>query len=469
VSFDVVLDRAHTLARRYLSGLGERYVNARDPSPPLTTILPDDSSDPVAVLDALDALIEAGGVASAGPRYFGFVTGGSLPVAVASDWLVSAWDQNSGLNVMSPAIARLEDVTAAWLLDLFGLPSTASVGFVTGATAANVTALAAARDEVLRRVGWDVERDGFQAAPRVTMIAGEEAHSSVESACRVLGFGTAPIVRVPADAQGRMRPDALRHRLEVVRPPAIVCLQAGHVNTGAFDPFPELIPAAHRAGAWVHVDGAFGLWANAAPRHRRLASGVEDADSWAVDAHKWLNVPYDSGVAIVAHPAAHRAAMAQTASYLLRATGERRDGMDWTPEASRRARAVPIYAVLRTLGRHGVADMVTRCCDRAIEMADRLRGDPSVTVLNEVVLNQVLVRITSSSGTNITREVIARVQEEGVCWVGGTTWEGEAAMRISISNWSTGADDIERSAGSILRNGDTHSSFRIRTGDASEL
>jgi glutamate/tyrosine decarboxylase-like PLP-dependent enzyme len=450
MSFDVVLDRAHRIALQFLAGLPGRYVNARDPSPSLPDSLPIDPSDPVDVLNALDALIEAGGVASAGPRYFGFVTGGSLPVAVASDWLVSAWDQNTGLHVMSPAIARLEDLTAGWLLDLFGLPPGASVGFVTGATMANATALAAARDEALRRVGWDVERHGLQGAPRLTMIAGAEAHSAIDSACRLLGFGTAPIVRVAADAQGRMRGDALREALAAVRSPAIVCLQAGHVNTGAFDPFPELIAMCHSAGAWVHVDGAFGLWAKAAAALRPLADGVEDADSWAVDAHKWLNVPYDSGLAIVAHPAAHRAAMAQTASYLLRATGERRDGMDWTPEASRRARAVPIYAVLRTLGRRGVSDLVTRCCDRARQMAEKLRAHRGITILNEVVLNQVLVRVASPSGANITPDVIARVQQAGVCWVGGTTWGGQPAMRISISNWSTTADDIDRSAAAIV-------------------
>lgn len=450
MSFDRLLNHAHGIAVRFLEGLPERPVNALDPAPSLPASLPVGPSDPVDVLNALEALIEAGGVASAGPRYFGFVTGGSLPVAVASDWLVSAWDQNTGLHVMSPAIARLEDLTAAWLLDLFGLPPGASVGFVTGATMANVTALAAARDEVLRRVGWDVERDGLQGAPRLTMIAGAEAHSAIDSACRLLGFGTASIVRVAADTQGRMRGDALREALAAVRSPAIVCLQAGHVNTGAFDPFPELIAMCQRAGAWVHVDGAFGLWAKAAAALRPLADGVEDADSWAVDAHKWLNVPYDSGFAIVAHPGAHRAAMAQTASYLLRATGERRDGMDWTPEASRRARAVPIYAVLRTLGRRGVSDLVTRCCDRATQMAERLRAHRGITILNEVMLNQVLVRVASPSGANITPEVIARVQQDGVCWVGGTTWGSQPAMRISISNWSTTADDIDRSAASIV-------------------
>ncbi|PYR94276.1 MAG: aspartate aminotransferase family protein [Acidobacteria bacterium] len=450
MSFDVVLDRAHRIALRFLAGLLERYVNARDPSPPLLASLPIDPSDPIDVLNALDALIEAGGIASPGPRYFGFVTGGSLPVAVASDWLVSAWDQNTGLHVMSPAIARLEDVTAAWLLDLFGLPPDASIGFVTGATMANATALAAARDEVLRRVGWDVERDGLQGAPRVTMIAGAEARSAIDSACRLLGFGAARIVRVAADAQGRMQSDGLREALGTVRPPSIVCLQAGHVNTGAFDPSPELIGMARGAGAWVHVDGAFGLWAKAAASLRPLADGVEHADSWAVDAHKWLNVPHDSGLAIVAHPAAHRAAMAQTASYLLPATGERRDGMDWTPEASRRARAVPTCAVLRTLGRKDVSDLVTRHCDRATQMAERLRAHPRITILNDVVLNQVLVRVRSPSGATITCDVVARIQQDGVCWVGGTTWSGQPAMRISMSNWSTTSDDIDRSAASIL-------------------
>ena len=281
------------------------------------------------------------------------MTGGSYPVAVAADWLVSVWDQNAAFHVLSPAMASLEDVTAGWLLDLLDLPRQASVGFVTGGTMANVTGLAAARHEVLRRAGWDVEADGLQGAPTLQVIAGAGAHASIDTAARFLGFGTANLVRVAADGQGRMIPAALEAALARTAGPVIVCLQAGHVNTGAFDPFTPLIELAHARNAWVHVDGAFGLWARASAGLRHLAEGVERADSWGVDAHKWLNVPYDSGIAIVAHPAAHRASMAQRASYLLRAEGERRDGMDWTPEASRRARAVPIHATLKTLGRSG--------------------------------------------------------------------------------------------------------------------
>ena len=450
MSCDPLLERAHAHARAFLETLPSRHANARTPDPVVDAALAGDGADPLAVLDELARVVDAGGLATAGPRYFGFVTGGSHPVAVAADWLVSAWDQNAALHVMSPAMARIEDVAAEWLLDLFRLPATASAGFVTGATMANVTCLAAARHEVLRREGWDVEADGFQRAPALRVFAGASAHASIESAARLLGFGTANLVRVAADAQGRMIPDALDAAMRQGGGPAIVCLQAGHVNTGAFDPFAPLIAIAHRHQAWVHVDGAFGLWARAADELASLAEGVERADSWGVDAHKWLNVPYDSGIAIVAHPAAHRASMAQRAPYLLRAAGERRDGMDWTPEASRRARAIPIYAVLKTLGRRGVADLVRRGCARAKQMADCLRPHAAITVLNDVVLNQVLVRVRSRAGGNITPAVIAHVQEEGVCWVGGTTWEGEPAMRISISNWSTSPEDVERSAASIV-------------------
>jgi glutamate/tyrosine decarboxylase-like PLP-dependent enzyme len=407
------------------------------------------SVEPLAVLDSLARLIDEGSVATPGPRYFGFVTGGSYPVAVAADWLVSVWDQNAGLHALSPAMARLEDVTADWLLDLLDLPRHASVGFVTGATMANVTGLAAARHEVLRRAGWDVEADGLQSAPKLTVVAGAGAHASIDTAARLLGFGTSNLVRVAADGQGRMMPEALEAALARTSGPTIVCLQAGHVNTGAFDAFAPLIDAARRRDAWVHVDGAFGLWARTVEGLRHLTDGIERADSWGVDAHKWLNVPYDSGIAIVAHPAAHRASMAQRASYLLRADGERRDGMDWTPEASRRARAVPVYAVLKALGREGVASLVSGNCERARQMAERLRPQAGVTILNDVVLNQVLVRVRARSGSNVTPAVIARVQQAGVCWVGGTTWEKEPAMRIAISNWSTTAADIDASSASI--------------------
>ena len=455
--YDPLLTRAHEHARAFLDRLPSRCVIARTPDP--ATGDADrlcEPVDPLHVLDGLARVIDDGSLATAGPRFFGFVTGGSLPVAVAADWLVSAWDQNGALHVMSPAIAELEDVTAAWLLNLFDLPAHASVGFVTGATMANVTCLAAARHEVLRQAGWDVEADGLQGAPRLHVIVGAGAHASIDTAARVLGFGTSNLVRVAADGQGRMLPDALAAALARAGGPAIVCLQAGHVNTGAFDPFAPLIAHAHRHGAWVHVDGAFGLWARAVDDDtiRAQADGVEQADSWGVDAHKWLNVPYDSGIAIVAKPAAHRASMAQQASYLLRAEGERRDGMDWTPEASRRARVVPIYAVLKTLGRRGVSELVLNDCARAREIADLLRAHPRIEILNDLVLNQVLVRVRSRSGENITPAVIARVQQEGACWVGGTTWQQEAAMRISISNWATSAEDIARSAASILQAAD---------------
>jgi glutamate/tyrosine decarboxylase-like PLP-dependent enzyme len=448
--YDDLFTRAQAHARAFLATLPNRRVNAATPDP----AMPDPAAlsapvPPLDVLDSLAAVIDRGSVATPGPRYFGFVTGGSLPVAVAADWLVSAWDQNAAFHVLSPAMARIEDVTAAWLLDLFGLPAGASVGFVTGATMANVTGLAAARHEVLRRAGWDVEADGLQGAPKLNVVVGSGAHASIDTSARFLGFGTSNLVRVAADGQGRMIPAALQAALARTSGPTIVCLQAGHVNTGAFDPFPALIDIARPRDAWVHVDGAFGLWAKAVEGLRHLADGVERADSWGVDAHKWLNVPYDSGIAIVAHPAAHRASMAQRASYLLRAEGERRDGMDWTPEASRRARAVPVYAVLKSLGREGIAALIAGNCEHARQMADRLRPQAGITILNDVVLNQVLVRVRSRAGENVTPAVIVRVQQAGVCWVGGTTWEKEPAMRIAISNWSTTAEDIERSAASI--------------------
>jgi glutamate/tyrosine decarboxylase-like PLP-dependent enzyme len=449
--YDALFARAQEHARTFLADLPGRRVHARTPDPVTSdSAALGDPVPPLDVLDSLARLIDEGGVATPGPRFFGFVTGGSHPVAVAADWLVSVWDQNAAFHVLSPAMASLEDVTAGWLLELFGLPRQSSVGFVTGATMANVTCLAAARHEVLRRAGWDVEADGLQGAPKLHVIVGGGAHASIDTAARFLGFGTANLVRVAADGQGRMIPAALEAALARTAGPTIVCLQAGHVNTGAFDPFTPLIDITRPHAAWVHVDGAFGLWARAADSLRQLADGIEGADSWGVDAHKWLNVPYDSGIAIVAHPAAHRASMAQRASYLLRAEGERRDGMDWTPEASRRARAVPVYAVLKALGRDGVRALVEGNCERARQMAELLRPQQGITILNDVVLNQVLVRIRSRSGDNVTPAVIARVQQAGVCWVGGTTWEREPAMRIAISNWSTTAEDIERSAASIL-------------------
>jgi glutamate/tyrosine decarboxylase-like PLP-dependent enzyme len=450
------LKLAYDLASRFLETLPERPVNARADHAALAAALggalPDEPQDPAAVIQDLASNVEPGLVASAGPRYFGFVTGGSIPVSVAVDWLVSAWDQNVALNVMSPAMASVEDTAAAWLLNLLGLPKSSSVGFVTGAHTANVTALASARHEVLRRAGWDVEARGLQGAPVVHVVAGREAHASIGAASRMVGLGSETIRRVEADAQGRMRADDLARVLKECDGPTIVCAQAGNVNTGAFDPMTEIAGLTRAHGAWLHVDGAFGLWAAAAAPLRYLVAGVELADSWTTDGHKWLNVPYDSGIVCVAHPAAHRAAMSQTAAYLVRAEGDARDGMDWTPEASRRARAVPIYAVLRALGRRGVEELVLRCCGLATRMADRLRGAAGVSVLNEVVLNQVLVRFDiPGTETNLTDTVIARVQRDGVCWAGGTSWNRSRAMRLSISGWRTSDADIDRSADAILR------------------
>lgn len=448
-SYDVLLRRACIHALEFFRALPDRPVGAKGLPHVAAESLPEKGSDPAHVLDDMVGQLNPGLVASAGPRYFGFVTGGSFPQAVAADWLVSAWDQNTALQVMSPAMSELETCVARWVLDLLGLPSEASVGFVTGAHMANVTALAAARHEMLRRAGWDVESLGLQGAPTVSLIAGEEAHVSIHAASRLLGLGSRTIMRVATDGQGRMRPDALEWALSATVGPTIVCAQAGNVNTGACDPLPEIAELVHDHSAWLHVDGAFGLWAAASPVHQKQVVGIARADSWTTDAHKWLNVPYDSGIVIVRHPAAHRAAMGQSAAYLTPADDERRDGSDWAPEASRRARVVPMYVVLKTLGRSGVADLVERCCRLATRMGDRVRAIPGAKVLNDVVLNQVLVRFTSAAGVNITSAVASHVQSDGVCWCGGSVWQGEPAMRISISNWQTTESDIDRSAQAI--------------------
>lgn len=448
------LVRASDLARGFLSSVGERPVRAIRSFAELEGLLggplPDAGEESSVIVERLASAAEGGLMATPGPRYFGFVTGGTLPVAVAADWLTSAWDQNAALNVMSPFSAAVEHVTAGWLLDLLHLPASASVGFVTGATMANVTALAAARHEVLRRARWDVEAYGLQGAPQVTLVAGAEAHVSIRAAVRLLGLGASTIRSVEADDQGRMLPSALQQTLADVAGPTIVCAQAGNVNTGAFDPLPEIVAIAHACAAWVHVDGAFGLWAAASPALAHHTAGAERADSWAVDGHKWLNVPYDCGFAIVAHPAAHRAAMSQTAAYLLAAEGEERDGMDWAPEASRRARANCVYAVLRALGRRGLARLIDGCCACARRLADALRHEPGIEVLNEVVLNQVLLRFTSPSGENITRRITDAIQRCGELWAGGTTVGGEPALRVSVSSWKTTDADVDRSVAAIL-------------------
>ena len=341
----------------------------------------------------------------------------------------------------------------AWLIDLFGLPERVSYGFVTGCQMAHFTALAAARHAVLEAAGWDVEADGRIGAPPIRVVVGEERHVTIDRVLRFLGLGTSSLRTVPVDAQGRMRADALKDALAEASGPTIVCAQAGNVNTGAVDPLRAVCDAARESGAWVHVDGAFGMWAAASPTLRHLVEGVEHADSWATDAHKWLNVPYDSGLVFCAHPGAHRAAMGSHASYLVHSENRERDELDWNPEFSRRARGFAVYAALRSLGRSGVADLVNRCCAHGRRFADAFTQVPGIEVLNDVVLNQVLVRFLDPGGDHDvhTRAIIRAVQEDGTCWLGGTTWQGKAAMRISVSNWSTTTQDVDRSVAAILR------------------
>lgn len=453
MSHGALFDLTARLAASYLDHLGDRHVGGRATRSELMAALggplPQRGSNPVEVVERMSAAADAGLVATPGPRYFGFVTGGALPISVAADWLASTWDQNGAMYVMSPAVSVMEDIVSQWLLQLLNLPQRASVGFVSGAHMANFTCLAAARHEVLHRVGWNVEELGLQNAPEVTILVGDEVHVSVIGALRMLGFGANEPVRVAVDSQGRMKTEALEWALDEVEGPIIICLQAGNVNTGASDPFAPIISLAHQRDAWVHVDGAFGLWAGTVPELRAQVDGIASADSWATDAHKWLNVPYDSGLAIVAHAAPHRAAMSLHASYLVRGQDEERVGMDWVPESSRRARVIPLYAALRALGREGIQQMVWRNCLLARYMADSLRARPGIEVLNDVVLNQVLARFGDSDRT--TRDVIARVQADGTCWVGGAHWQGRDVMRISISNWSTTTRDIDQSADVIAR------------------
>jgi glutamate/tyrosine decarboxylase-like PLP-dependent enzyme len=414
--------------------------------------LPEGGEDSRQVIAELADRADAGLLPSGSGRFFGWVFGGALPAALAADWLTSAWDQNAFIAGSSPAAAAVEAVAAGWLTDVLGLPLDSSVGFVTGTQMAHVTALAAARGELLRRSGWDVERSGLAGAPRIRILAGAERHSTVDRAVRLVGLGTDSIVAVEADGQGRMSPTALRTALRDGSGPTVVCAQLGNVNTGALDPIGEICDIAADAGAWVHVDGAFGMWAAASPAMRPLVAGVDRADSWATDAHKWLNVPYDSGLVFCANPEAHRAAMSMQASYFAQAAGDERDPFDYNPEASRRARGLPIYAALRSLGRSGLAELIDRGCALARRFATGLAADPRVEVLNEVVLNQVLVRFLAPDGDHdtYTRQVLAAVQRDGTCWMTGTTWHGQTAMRISVSNWSTDEADVDRSVDAVL-------------------
>jgi glutamate/tyrosine decarboxylase-like PLP-dependent enzyme len=453
-----VLEEAFREAVRYLEGVREAPVSRAgghgEIADRLGGPMPAQGRDPALVVRELAAAAGPGLVATSGPRYFGFVVGGTLPAALAADWLTSAWDQNAGLRVMSPAAAVVESVVASWLLELFGLPPAASVGLVTGCQMANFTGLAAARGAVLARAGWDLEAEGLAGAPPIRVLVGAEAHATIYTALRYLGIGRRQIQAVPVDGQGRMRADALRAALDGGGPgPVIVCAQAGNVNTGAFDPMAEIVEAAHRKGAWVHVDGAFGLWVAVHPERRRLIEGFEAADSWATDGHKWLNVPYDSGIVAVRDPEAHRRAIANTAApYLVSADPGQRDGQDWAPESSRRARAFPMYAALRALGREGLVGLVEGSCRLAQRMAERL-SRAGFRVLNDVVLNQVLVALdpvrAGDDPRGRTAKLIEGVQREGVCWVGPTVWQGHPAVRVSVSCWQTTAEDIDRAADAI--------------------
>jgi glutamate/tyrosine decarboxylase-like PLP-dependent enzyme len=439
-----LLRRTAEIAANYVESLDERLVFPDVTPEQLREVLggplPDEPLDPAQVVVELAEHAEPGVVATGSGRYFGFVIGGGLPAALAADWLTSAWDQNAGLYAAGPSASIVEQVTRDWLLELLGLPGEASIGFVTGTQVAHVTGLAAARWHVLDDAGWDVGREGLAGGPRVRILVGEKRHVTVDRALRLLGLGTPETVA--ADDQGRMRVDALADALEGASGPTIVCAQAGEVNTGAFDPLPEIAAACRDARAWLHVDGAFGIWAAVSPRFRHLVAGVELADSWTTDAHKWLNVPYDSGIVMCAHPESHRNAMTVSASYLIMDEGTRRvrDEMDWVPEFSRRARGFAVYAALRSLGRRGVQDLVERCCDAAARFSGQIAELDGVEILNEVVLNQVLFRFESDVRTD---EVLRQVQASGRVWLSGTTWDGRKAIRVSVSNWQTGDEEID--------------------------
>jgi len=445
-----LLETTQQHASAWFASLGNRPVRATVPPDELRAMLggplPQGKSGADTVVETLANAGTRGNVATAGPRYFGFVVGGSLPAALAADWLVSAWDQNTGIYALSPLVSVIEQVTGSWLCELAGLSSTMSFGFTTGCQMANFTALAAARHRVLRDAGWDVEANGLFGAPPIDVIVNEEAHYTIFMALRLLGLGANRLRRIPTDNQGRMRADALATALRDRREPCIVCAQAGNVNTGAFDSLSEIAELAKASGAWLHVDGAFGLWAAASPQRAGLVRGMEKADSIATDAHKWLNVPYDCGIVFCADETAHRSAMSLAAAYIV-ATGSERDPHEFVPEESRRARAVPVYAALRSLGREGFAELIERNCRQAQRFADGLRA-AGYEVLNDVVLNQVLVGFGTPEQT---QRVIAAVQEDGTCWCGGTVWKGHTAMRISVSNWSTTDADIEKSIAAILR------------------
>jgi glutamate/tyrosine decarboxylase-like PLP-dependent enzyme len=438
-----LLRRTAELAADYLESLEDRpvfpQVSADELRASLGGPLPETPTDPQEVVEELAKAADPGLVAMGSGRYFGFVIGGALPAALGADWLASTWDQNAGLYAGGPSASVVEQVVRDWVCDVLGLPAHSSIGFVTSTQMGSVTGLAAARFRVLERAGWDVGRDGLSGGPKVRVLVGEKRHITIDRALRLLGLGAPE--PVAADSQGRMKADALHTALGAYDGPTIVCAQAGEVNTGAFDPFDEIAAVANDRGAWLHVDGAFGLWAGASPELRHLVRGVERADSWVTDAHKWLNVPYDSALVLSSDPDAHRAAMTTSASYLIQDdTGAVYDQMNWVPEFSRRARGFAVYAALRTLGRQGLADLVERTCGCARRFAAGIVDVAGAEVLNDVVLNQVLFRFESDERTD---EVLRRVQDSGDVWMSGTTWDGRRAIRVSVSNWQTGDQEID--------------------------
>ena len=454
-----LLERTCELANQFLDGVADRPVARRvDFEELLTQVrnhgLASQSNAPTEIVEQFSQWASEAIVATAGPRYFGFVVGGSLPAALATDWLTSAWDQNGAFFAHSPLAAAAEKVSGEWLIDLFGLAKESSVGFTTGGTMANFTGLAAGRHALFKSVGWDVEKQGLIGAPSITVVTSAESHASIFAALQMLGLGSERVVKVASDEQGRMRAPELRDTLAKIQTPVLVCAQTGNVNTGSFDPISEIVECVHEHKGWLHVDGAIGLWAAASAPYRSLIQGIEKADSVSSDCHKWLNVPYDCGVVFVRDAAAHLAAMSLHAPYYVLASRTERDNCDWVPEASRRARGFTVYAALRSLGRDGISDLVDRCCRLARRMAERLAEDPRVTILNDVVLNQVLVRFSDPAGADddqFTAAVVKRVQDDGTCWLGGTVWHDMQAMRISVSNWSTTEHDIDISAAAILR------------------
>jgi glutamate/tyrosine decarboxylase-like PLP-dependent enzyme len=447
-----LLRRTAELAADFLDSLGERPVfpttSVDELAAALGGPLPDQPSDPIEVVEALAREVERGIVATAGPRYFGYVIGSALPATVAADWLTTIWDQCAGLGPLGPSVGVVEEIVGSWLEDLLRLPVTSSFALTTGCQMAHVTALAAARHAVLEQRGWDVRERGLAGSPPIDVVVGRLRHVTLDRALRLLGIGASQLVVVPADSQGRMEPEGLRAALATLQGPTIVCAQAGEVNAGSFDPFPEIVEIVRETEAWLHVDGAFGLWAAASPARRHLVDGVDAADSWATDAHKWLNVPYDCGLAFCAHPQPHMAAMTMKASYFEGQGEWGRDAADWTPESSRRARALTVYAALRSLGRSGVAELVDRCCDLAQRFAGKVTQLPGCELLNDVVLNQVLFRFADDETTNAA---LAHVQGSGEAWMGGTLWDGRTAVRDSVSGWRTTETDIDRTVAAFER------------------